>query len=265
MPLAPETTVPAAVVGLAVGSFLNVVIHRAPIGETPASPRRSYCPHCRAPIRARDIVPVLSYLALRGACRDCGARISPVYPMVELGTAAMCVAVVSWLGPTLAAARAATFIAVLLALAVTDLRTLRLPNALTGTGALLAAAFAATSAATAGSWHPVVHAVVSAVVGAAILGGVRLVGSAAMRREAMGLGDVKLAGMIGAYLADWKLILLTVALSALIGSVVGVAARVAPAKRREIPYGPFLAGAAVVSLVWGRAIVEAYVRLVLGS
>ncbi len=265
MRVAPEVIGAAALVGLAAGSFLNVVIHRVPIGETPSRPRRSYCPHCRAPIRARDNVPVASYLALRGACRDCGARISPVYPAVELAMAVVCGGVVAWRGPTLAGAHAATFLAVLLALTVTDLRTLRLPNAITGVGAAVALAFAAVAARSAGSWQPLMASAAAGALGFGVLGLVRVAGSAAMRREAMGLGDVKLAAMIGAHLADWRLMLLTVALSALIGSVVGVALRVARRNQREIPYGPFLAGAAAVSLVWGPELVRAYVRLVLGT
>jgi leader peptidase (prepilin peptidase) / N-methyltransferase len=264
MPLAPETALPAALVGLAAGSFLNVVIHRIPIGETPSVPRRSYCPHCRAPIRARDNVPVVSYMILRASCRDCGARINPLYPAVELSTAAMCVGAVAWRGPTLAAAQAAVFLCLLLTLAVIDMRTLRLPNALTGAGAVLGLGFAVSAAAAERSWEALVGVLIAAAVGLAVLGVVRVAGSAAMRREAMGLGDVKLAGMIGAYLADWRLMLLTIALSAAIGSVVGVALRLAPAKRREIPYGPFLAAAAGVSLVWGREIIQAYARVVLG-
>ena len=128
----------------------------------------------------------------------------------------------------------------------------------------MAIVFAGASSILAGEWGPLVGVVAAAAVGLGMLGVVRAAGSAAMRREAMGLGDVKLAGMIGAFLADWRLMLLTVALSALIGSVVGLALRLSPAKRVEIPYGPFLAGAAAVSLVWGHTIIQAYVRLVLG-
>ena len=92
---------------------------------------------------------------------------------------------------------------------------------------------------------------------------VRAAGSAAMRREAMGLGDVKFLGMIGVYLADWRLVLLTVVLSAVVGSVMGLALRFAPARRVEIPYGPFLAVAAGISLVYGDALIDAYVRVIL--
>lgn len=101
-------------------------------------------------------------------------------------------------------------------------------------------------------------------VGLVTLGLVRLLGSAAVRREAMGLGDVKLLGMVGVFLGDWRLVLLTVGLSALLGSVVGIALRLAPSGKSEIPYGPFLAAAAVVSLAVGDGLIQAYARLIVG-
>ncbi|MBT3268100.1 prepilin peptidase [Candidatus Poribacteria bacterium] len=263
MRLAPEVAAPAALVGLALGSFLNVIIHRVPIGETALTPRRSYCPHCRAPIRARDNVPLLSYVLLRGRCRDCDGAISVVYPAVEAATGALCVVAVSRFGVTLAALHAAVFGCFLLALAVTDVRTLRLPDRLTGVGVGAGLALAAAAGVLAGTPRPVAAAAVGAIVGVTVLGVVRAAGSAAMRREAMGLGDVKFLGMIGVYLADWRLVLLTVVLSAVVGSVMGLALRFAPARRVEIPYGPFLAVAAGISLVYGDALIDAYVRVIL--
>lgn len=259
---APEVAAPTALVGLALGSFLNVVIHRVPIDETPLTPRRSYCPHCRAPVRGRDNIPVLSYALLRGRCRDCGGAISGVYPAVELTIAAACVIAVGRHGITLPAFHAVAFVSLLLALAVTDLRTLRLPNRLTGPGAILGLAFAAAAAAVARTWPPAADALVAGAVGVAVLAVVRLVGSAVARREAMGFGDVKFLGMIGVFLADWRLVLLTIALSASMGSVVGLALRAAPDRRSELPYGPFLAAAGLVSLVWGDALIGAYVGLI---
>ncbi len=263
MRLAPELAAAAAFSGLAVGSFLNVVIHRIPIGETALTPRRSYCPHCRAPIRARDNVPLLSYVLLRGRCRDCDGAIGVVYPAVEAATGALCVLAVSRFGTTLAALHAAVFGCFLLALAVTDARTLRLPDRLTGVGVAAGLALAAAAGMLAGTPRPVAEAAIGAIVAAGVLGAVRVAGSAAMRREAMGLGDVKLAGMIGVYLADWRLVLLTIALSAVLGSAVGSGLRLAPRRRVEIPYGPFLAVAAGVSLFWGDALIQAYVRVIL--
>ncbi|MEO2003221.1 MAG: prepilin peptidase [Candidatus Poribacteria bacterium] len=262
---APELAVPTALAGLAVGSFLNVIIHRTPIDETPLTPRRSYCPHCRAPVRGHDNIPVLSYVLLRGRCRACNGRVSAVYPAVEVGLAAVSLLAVGQHGLTLAAFKAVVFACLLIALTVVDLRTLRLPNSLTGSGVLVGLALAAAAAWFGRTWSPLTDAALAGAVGAATLAVVRLVGSAAVRREAMGLGDVKFLGMIGVFLADGRLVLLTVGLSALVGSVVGLALRAAPSRRTEIPYGPFLGAAAAIAAVWGDTLVRAYVRLILKS
>ncbi len=252
-----------AVVGLCAGSFLNVLIHRIPIGESPWRPRRSYCPHCGASIRALDNVPVLSWLMLRGRCRDCAAGIAVRYPAVEIATAAAFAWVLAHDGLSLEAAHGAVFAGFLLTLAVIDLRSYRLPDVLVLSGAVAAAAFGAVEALATGSGPAVRDMLVSGGVGVALLGTVRLIGSGLFRREAMGFGDIKLIGMIGLFLGDWRLVIVTVVLSAVLGSVLGgLWVLLRKGHSTVVPYGPFLACAAWVSRMFGAQMADAYWRLI---
>jgi leader peptidase (prepilin peptidase)/N-methyltransferase len=258
----PEIAWPAAVAGLCVGSFLNVVIHRTPIGESPWSPSRSYCPKCAAPIRPYDNVPLVSYILLRARCRACDARISLRYPAVEVLTA--CIfgwAAWRW-GLSVQSFRAVAFASVLVSLAVIDCRAYRLPDAVVGVGAAIGAAFAVLSAGIAGSIGPVWDALFASGAGLLLLGAVRMAASRIFGREAMGLGDVKLLGMIGMYLGDWRLVLLTVGVSAVVGTVVGTPLVLARGLRSTaVPYGPFLAIGAWISFAWGPRLADAYTRM----
>lgn len=253
-------TILSGLIGLCAGSFLNVCIHRIPLGQTPWNPPRSYCPSCGAPVRAVHNIPLFSYLFLRGRCADCSARIPPRYPLVELAAAAL-FAWAAWAeGTTLNGARLALFGALLLALGVIDWRTERLPDVLTGIGAAMAVAFAAAEAAMAGAWTPLVDAAAAGAVGFGSLWLIRTLANLAYRGEAMGFGDVKLIGMIGLFLGSWSLVLLTISLSAVIGSLVGLAV-VRLRGRRQIPYGVFLGIAAWVSGRWGFLLLETYFSL----
>ncbi len=253
-------TILSGLIGLCAGSFLNVCIHRIPLGQTPWNPPRSYCPSCGEPVRAVHNIPLFSYLLLRGRCADCSARIPLRYPLVEL-TAAALFAWAAWEdGPTLDGARTALFGALLLALGVIDWRTERLPDVLTGTGAALALTFAAAESTLAGAWMPLVDAGAAGAVGFGSLWLIRTLANLAYRREAMGFGDVKLIGMIGLFLGSWSLVLLTISLSAVIGSVVGLAV-VRLRGRQQIPYGVFLGIAAWVSGRWGGHLLEWYFSL----
>lgn len=253
-------TILSGLIGLCAGSFLNVCIHRIPLGQTPWNPPRSYCPSCKAPVRAVHNIPLFSYLFLRGRCADCSARIPLRYPLVELAAAAL-FAWAAWAeGPTPAGARAALFGALLLALGVIDWRTERLPDVLTGIGAALALIFAAAESALAGAWKPLADAGMAGAVGFGSLWLIRAVANLAYRKEAMGFGDVKLIGMIGLFLGSWSLALLTISLSAVIGSVGGLAV-IRIRGRKQIPYGVFLGTAAWISGRWGVPLLDWYFSL----
>ncbi len=247
---------PALVFGLMVGSFLNVCIARLPAGESIVSPP-SRCPHCRQPIRWRDNLPVVSYLILGGRCRACRARITPRYLFVELVTGVLFalqawqVGEVSWL-----LASRLTFTALLIALAATDLETYRLPNPLTLGGLGVGLAFSVVVP------PGPVAAVLGACVGAGILWGIRWAWLRATGKDAMGLGDVKMLAMIGAFLG-WQQVWVVLLLSTLVGAIVGVglAAAGRGTMGTKLPFGVFLAGAALVASQVGEPLLAWYLGL----
>ena len=176
--------------GLAFGSFLTVAIHRVPAGGSVVAPR-SRCPACGAQIAGRDNVPVVSWVLLRGRCRSCGARISPVYPLTELATAALFVAAALWFDDLWVAVVMAPFLGLMLALAVIDIRHKIIPNRLIYPSLLLFAAYLVVAAVAGGGPD-----VLDGVIGFLAYGGAILI-VALISPRGMGMGDVKLAALIG--------------------------------------------------------------------
>lgn len=252
---APFLDAALALVGLAVGSFLNVVVHRLPRDESVVRPR-SRCPACRAPIAARHNVPLLSWLLLRGRCASCRARISARYPAVEAATALFFVAVGRLDGATLALPFHLAFVAALVAVALIDLDFQIIPNEISLPGAVAGLALAALQG-------KIVAAVIGVAVGSGILWGIGALYMAVRRVEGMGGGDVKLAAMLGAFLG-WKGMLLTIFLSSFAGAVAGIALmRLAGTGRQtRIPYGTFLAPAAICVLFAGDPVIAWYTGLI---
>jgi len=246
----------AGLVGLVVGSYLNVVAHRLPLGRSTVTPR-SRCPACGAPIRARDNLPVLSWLLLGGRCRDCSAPISPRYPLVEAATGLLFAAAVARFGFTPKALVAALLVALLVALAAIDLDHYWLPDKITLPG--LAAGLGSQVVVTGGD---LARGVAGALVGAGIL--LLLAGAWELARgvEGMGLGDVKMLAMIGAFLGIAG-VLVTLVVGTLAGSLAGLAlvARGRGGLDAKLPFGLFLAGGGLVALFFGEPIAEAYLGL----
>lgn len=236
----------AAILGLVVGSFLNVVIHRLPRGESLSFPP-SRCPRCGAAIRWYDNVPVLSYLFLAGRCRDCRAPISPRYPLVEAATGLLFFAATLKLPQWLWVFHAVVLGSLCLALALIDLEHMILPDALTLPGVALGLLFAWLGGPT-----PFLPAVIGAVLGAALPLSIIWAYRWLRGVEGMGLGDVKLLAMLGAFLG-WQGMLLTLALAAVAGALVGVGLIVLGkgSRQTELPFGTFLCAAAVGVLFWG--------------
>jgi leader peptidase (prepilin peptidase) / N-methyltransferase len=239
----------AAVGGLLVGSFLNVVAWRLPRGESLVAPG-SHCPGCDAPVRPFDNVPVLSWLLLRGRCRDCREAISIRYPLVEACSAALAVAVVALRHGAHDLALGLTLVALLVPIALIDLDRRIVPNKLTGPGALAALAIGAAT-------HPA--GLPQQLIAGAAAGGFLLLAALA-RPGGMGMGDVKLAGMLGLFLGRDVAVALLVAL--LGGTVVGLVAmaRTGQGRKTAIPFGPFLALGGVAALVAGSVLVDWYLR-----
>ena len=239
--------------GLIIGSFLNVVIHRLPLGESLVTPR-SRCPACLTPIRPWDNIPVVSFLLLRGRCRDCGHAISWRYPMVEALTGALFLATVLRFGLSLHTGTLLLFVAALVAVAFIDLDHQIIPNVITLPGIPLGLALGILVGN-----PPVLDRVLGALAGAGFLYLVLLYGGIAYGQDAMGEGDLNLIALVGAFLG-WKGVVVTILVGCLTGSVTGLAliAFRRLRRREHMPFGPFLALGARAALFWGEALVDWY-------
>jgi len=274
----PIACVLIGILGAMIGSFLNVVIHRLPREQSIVFPN-STCPACRAPIAAYDNIPILSFMILRGRCRKCRAPISARYPAVEALTALL-FATVAWRsGFSLALPFDLAFAAAMVALVFIDAENMILPNAITYPGILfvlvarLAIPYLASPARLDDLTHlsaivpPHLPVAVVSLIGAAIgalAGGGSLwlmgfIWEKLRGVEAMGLGDVKMMIMVGAYLG-WRLTILTILLAVFSGALTGIAmmARRGRNLQMKLPFGVFLGVGAVVSLLVGTRIVEWY-------
>jgi leader peptidase (prepilin peptidase)/N-methyltransferase len=248
----------AALVGLALGSFMTVVAARVPAGESVVQPR-SRCPHCDAPIRNRDNVPVLSWLLLRGRCRDCGERIPARYPLLELATAVLMATPLFVYDSVWIALGVAALLGLMPVISVIDLERRIIPNKLIYP-ALVVAPLLLIVASVAGAPIDLVRA----AIGFAAYGGALFV--VAIVSRGMGMGDVKLAALIGLVLGSLSLGHVAVAAGAAIvlGAVGAIVALARGAGRKgAIPFGPFLAAGAVVGGLWGPTIAEWYQRTLL--
>ncbi|HUJ87064.1 MAG TPA: A24 family peptidase [Burkholderiales bacterium] len=274
----------AAVLGLCIGSFLNVVIHRLPkmmerewraqcaeIGPptgTPEAPAadperfnlvlpRSRCPKCGHGITALENIPVISWLVLRGRCSACAAPISARYPVVELAAGAAA-AYATWrYGFSLAALGAMAFCWVMIALAFIDLDTQLLPDDLT-----LPLLWGGLAINLGGTFAPLHSAVIGAIVGYLSLWLVYWAFKLATGKEGMGFGDFKLLAAIGAWLG-WQALPLVILLSSVVGAAAGISLMVFTRRGRDhpIPFGPYLAAAGLIALFWGAEITQRWLPL----
>jgi leader peptidase (prepilin peptidase)/N-methyltransferase len=240
--------------GLVVGSFMTVAVHRLPKGESVVHPR-SRCPGCGAEIGARDNVPVLSWLLLRGRCRRCGERISVVYPILELATAALVVlAAIRYPNPW-QAVLVSGLLALMPGIALIDLRHRIIPNRLMYPALLLFAPAVVVVWLIGDAADPAL-----AGIGLLLYGGILFV--VAVVSRGMGMGDVKLAALIGLVLGSLGLRFVGVAAGAaiLFGGLGGlVALAMGRGRKSAIPFGPYLAAGAVVAGLWGEPIASWYI------
>jgi leader peptidase (prepilin peptidase) / N-methyltransferase len=251
-----------AVLGLAVGSFLNVVVWRVPRGESVITPP-SHCPVCEHPVRPRDNVPVLSWLLLRGRCRDCSNPISVRYPLVELGTSAVFVVLTIRIGFSAELPAYLYLGAIGVALALIDIDVKRLPNVIVLPSYIVSAVLLAAAALVEQEWTDLLRA----GLGMAALYAFYFV-LALVYPRGMGFGDVKLAGVLGGYLGwlGWAEVVSGGFLGFLFGGVVGGGLMLArrAGRRSMIPFGPFMLAGALVAILWGGALADLYLDSVLG-
>jgi leader peptidase (prepilin peptidase)/N-methyltransferase len=251
-----------ALLGLIIGSLLNVVIWRVPRGESILRPP-SHCPGCAALIRPRDNVPVLSWLFLRGRCRACGTHISARYPLVEVGTAVVFGVLAVRLGPTWSLPAFLYLAAAGVALALIDWDTRRLPNALTLPSYAVGAVMLTGAAAADDSWSMLLRAGFGMV---ALFG--LYFALAFVYPAGMGFGDVKLAGLLGLYLGwlgwgPWCVGAFAGFLLGAIGGGIVIFTR-RGGRKTAIPFGPFMLAGALVAILVGAPLASAYTDLFLG-
>ena len=291
-------TVPAAfvgaclILGLMVGSFLNVVIHRLPkmmelgwrqqcaelsqsdadhspspaIAEGEPAPHTPYnlivppsaCPHCNHAISAWENIPVISYLLLRGKCKACDAVISPRYPIIEAISGILCAFAAAHFGFGLAAASALLLIWALLVLTAIDFDTQLLPDDIT-----LPLLWAGLLFNLNGVFTDLHSAVLGTVIGYLALWSVYWLFKLTTGKEGMGYGDFKLLAALGAWLG-WQMLPLIILLSSLVGAVVGLTLIVVLKHGRNIPipFGPYLAGGGLIALFWGPMLTQKYLHLI---
>ena len=252
----PVLVVGAVLVGLRVGSFLNVCILRLPRDQSLLYPR-STCPSCKQPIAWRDNIPLFSWLYLRGKCRWCHTPISRQYPLIEALVGALFGVSLLVYGVSLHAVSAALFGTLLLGIAITDARHYIIPDEFTWGGLVIGLLLSLG-----GGVPSLLQAVLGAVVGFALLWLVGLVGSWVFKEEAMGGGDVKMMAMVGSFVG-WRGVLLTVFAGAALGSLIFVPLSLK--KKRLVPFGVFLAVGATVAFVFGDAIIAWYGHFLKGD
>lgn len=274
----PENIVPtvfSAIFGLLIGSFLNVVIHRLPrmmqresdnyVAQESGKPMphtdrynivvpRSACPHCGHQITALENIPVVSYLFLRGKCIECKTPISIRYPIVELLTGALSALLIWRFGSGIAGLATLVFAYLLIAMTFIDADTRLLPDDLT-----LPLLWCGLLVNLNGTFVPLGEAVVGAAAGYLALWSVYWLFKLATGKEGMGYGDFKLLAALGAWLG-WKMLPVIILLSSLVGAIVGISLILFARRGRDnpIPFGPYLAAAGLIALLYGKQMTQAY-------
>lgn len=244
----------AGLLGAAIGSFINVLVARLPVGESPVRPRSS-CPACGAMIAWYDNIPVVSWLVLRGRCRRCGSRISIEYPLVEAGTALIWVGIAWLYGPSWTGLQGAVLLSIVLAIALIDARHYLIPDPLSLGGLVAGLALAPLPGP-----PSVLSSFLGAAAGFGVLFVVGVAGEWAFKKPAMGGGDMKMMAMVGAFLGPAGA-MLTIFLGALVGTI--VFAPVALRTDREVPFGVFLALGAAATFLLGDALTDWYAGMFL--
>ena len=236
----------AYIFGAVVGSFLNVCIFRIPVKTSIIKPL-SQCPHCHHPVRFYDNIPIISFIMLRGKCRDCSGKISWRYPLVELITAALALLLFLQFGLTLKFLTFFIFTAVLIVITFIDLDHQIIPDVLTLPGIpifFLLAIFMVKV--------PWLEALIGLLIGGGMLFAIAFVYQLITKREGMGGGDIKLLAMIGGFLG-WKSLIFILLFSSFSGAIVGITAMIIKKQdmKYAVPFGPFLSAAAIAYLFWG--------------
>lgn len=261
----------AFIFGLTVGSFLNVCIYRLPKGESIVNPP-SHCPKCNKKISWFNNIPLISYILLRGKCRNCKTAISPRYFLVELITGLMFVFLMMKFGPSFDFFIFAIFTCILIVVTFIDFDHFLIPDVLVLPGIVLGLAVSFKNSLLMNLSplffdvsYPLsafLNSLTGAIFGFLSLLFVAVLGEMLFKKEAMGGGDLKLLAMMGAFLG-WRNVFFTIFMSSLVGSVIGIAMILLKRKGRweYIPYGPYLALAGIISIFWGDILIAKFLHL----
>ncbi len=249
------------VVGLVVGSFLNVVRHRLPRKEDLVF-SRSRCPNCGAPIKWYDNIPIVSFIVLKRRCRSCGWKIPFVYPVIEAATGVFFVLIWQRFQPNAAVAYS-IMAGILIACAGIDYELGIIPDKLTLPGILLGVVFSITLLLDVIQSNPLLHSLLGILVGGGSLFLIGTLYKITRHVEGMGFGDVKLMAMVGAFLG-YRLALMTILIGAIAGAIVGIilVAKTSKGLKSSLPFGVFLSPAALLSLLAGERLLNAYLGLI---
>lgn len=243
--------------GLIIGSFLNVCIYRIPRHENIAFPA-SHCTTCGHSLSALDLIPVLSYIFLCGKCRYCKSKISPRYMLVEIIHSLLYMIVIAHFGHTIETIIYCFLSSIMLVLTMIDLEHMILPTKIIIFGAIIGVIFRATQFILYKDYTVLIDSILAAGIGCASFCTIFYVSKALLKREGMGFGDIRYIAMIGIFLSP-KLLLVTMLLSAVIGSIYGLVQLYALKESREFPYGPFISIASFLSVLIGDEIVHWYI------
>ena len=241
------------ILGLMIGSFLNVVIYRVPKAESILI-SRSYCPNCETQLKWYDLIPVLSFLSTKGKCRYCGQNISWQYPVVELITGVLFLGLYLKFGITVQFGALLILISLLIASSIIDYQLQIIPNKITYFGIILGLIFSLIF-----DYISIKLALLGLIIPAGFLLLIALI-----TKGGMGIGDVKFAAMIGTFIGP-KLTLIGIFLGALLGSIIGLVLLLLGKKTRKskLPFGPLIAIGSIVMIFWGQKMINWYLELIM--
>jgi len=242
------------ILGLIVGSFSNVCIHRIPRNESIIYPA-SHCPKCRSKIKPVDNIPLLSYILLKGRCRNCKSKISIQYPIVELITGLIYLIIYLTYGLGVQTLIYIILSSALMIIAFIDLNQQIVPDVISLPGIIIGFILSFFV-----PYISFINSALGVVIGGGIILVIGLAGSVIFKKEAMGGGDVKLAAMIGAFLG-WRYIIISLFLGFFLGALVGIILILSKIKSREdtVPFGPFIVLGSFITLLWGEKIISCYI------
>jgi len=242
------------ILGLIVGSFSNVCVYRIPKNESIIFPA-SHCPKCSSPIKPVDNIPLLSYILLKGRCRNCGNKISTQYPIVEFLTGLIYLIICLIYGLSIQSLIYIILSSALIIIAFIDLNEQIVPDVISLPGIVIGFIISFFV-----PYISFINSALGVLVGGGIILIIALGGSAIFKKEAMGGGDVKLAAMIGAFLG-WRYIIISLFLGFFLGALTGIILIMAKIKSREdvVPFGPFIVLGSFITLLWGEQIISWYI------